>query len=175
MLSRGLVTVLLLGWSVASAQTASTKVLVATGKEVHTQNLSPGTWVCEGGERTTSGPPCSATTKRIYLGGMSNKLVYQEVKGSAADLLGGENITVVYGIFDSSFVGQMFGYFEWTVPGAQGKWQGTFTAVADQLKGLVINRAVGYGMGGRLEGQKLELYTVSAEGTATFVAQVTTK
>jgi hypothetical protein len=45
------------------------------------------------------------------------------------------------------------------------------------MRGLLINRAVGYGAGGKLEGLKLEYYAVSpGSGQAgLFVAQVTSK
>jgi hypothetical protein len=101
----------------------------------------------------------------------------QDITGSAADLLTGENITAVHGVLDGSYFGYLWGYFEWTVPGAGGKWQGSFTATADQMRGFLINKAVGYGNGGKLEGLKLEFVQVSPGSgqPAVWVAQVTTK
>jgi hypothetical protein len=178
MLKRVLAGVLLTGWAVASAQTAVSKVLVATGKQVAVQTMTPGTWVCEGGQVTTSGPPfCSPGTTKVAFTYMSTKYSMQDVIGSAADLLTGENITVVHGIFDGTYFGHMWGHFEWTVPAAGGKWQGTFTATADQIKGFLINNAVAFGNGGKLEGLKLEFTQVSpgAGQAAVWVAQVTAK
>ena len=173
-----LVIFFMLGWAVASAQTAPSKVLVATGKQVQTQLMSPGTWACEGGQLTTTGPPfCSPGTTKLSFSYMSSKYSMQDITGSAADLLTGENITAVHGVLDGNYFGYLWGHFEWTVPGAGGKWQGAFTATADQAKGFLINKAVGYGNGGKLEGLKLEFVQVSPGSgqPAVWVAQVTTK
>jgi len=178
MLRQVLVIFFVLGWAVASAQPGPMKVFVATGKQVQTQLLNAGTWACEGGERTTTGPPfCSPGTKKVYFSYMSSKYSMQDLTGSAAEMLAGENTTVVHGVFDGSYFGHMWGHFEWTVPALEGRWQGSFTATADQMRGLLINKAVGYGSGGKLEGLKLEVYHVTAGAgqPAFFVAQVTTK
>ena len=164
--------------AVALAQTTPSKVLVATGKQVQIALMSPGTWVCEGGQVTVTGPPfCSPGTKKVSFSYMSSKYSMQDIVGSAVDLLAGENITAVHGVFDGSYFGYMWGHFEWTVPGAEGKWQGSFTATADQAKGLLINKAVGYGNGGKLEGLKLEFVQISpgAGQAPVWFAQITTK
>jgi hypothetical protein len=178
MLRQVLVIFFLLGWAVASAQPGPVKVFVAIGKQVQIQTLSPGTWGCEGGQTTTTGPPfCSPGTKKIYFTYMSTKYSMQDVTGSAADLLAGENVTAVHGVFDANYFGHMWGHFEWTVPAAEGRWQGSFTSTADQTRGLNMMKAVGYGSGGKLEGLKLEFYYVNSGSgqPAYFVAQVTTR
>ena len=177
MLQRILVIFFMLGWSVGSAQPGPMKVFVGIGKQVHLQSVSPGTWVCEGGERRTTGPGCSAGTKKVHLSSMSNKYSMQDLTGSATDLLAGENTTVVNGVFDGNSVGHMWGHFEWTVPAAKGVWQGSFSSTADQARGLQMLRAVGYGSGGKLEGLRLELYYVNSGSgqPAYFFAQVTSK
>ncbi len=163
--------------TIASAQPGPF-VLVATGKEVQTKTLSTGSWACEGGQVTTSGPPfCSQGTKKVSFWNMSNLKTTQDVVGSAAAMVGGTNTTVVHGNFDGNYYGYMWGTFEWTVPEMGGVWEGTFAVTADQARGNVLNKAVGYGRGGKLEGLKLEFYGVSPGGglPATFVAVVTSK
>ncbi len=163
--------------AVAALAQPGPQVLVATGKEVHVQALSAGTRFCEGGQPATQGPPCSPGTKRIFLWNMSNQLDYQEVTGSAAAMLRGKNVTVVHGNFDENHYGHIWGTFEWTVPEMEGRWEGTFAATADQMRRIVINKAVGYGYGGKLEGLKLEFTGVNPGGLphAIFIARVTTK
>jgi hypothetical protein len=166
------------GWVAASAQPGPLKVFVATGRQVIVETRSPGFWECEGGERTTTGPPfCSPGSTHISFWNLSSLYKSEELKGSAADLIDGELTTFVNGDFDGKYFGHMFGTFEWKVPGMGGQWLGTFTAVADQMRGLVVNKAVGYGSGGKLEGLKLEFYQVTpgAGQPSAFVAQVSTK
>ena len=64
--------------AVALAQTTPSKVLVATGKQVQIALMSPGTWVCEGGQVTVTGPPfCSPGTKKVSFSYMSSKYSMQ--------------------------------------------------------------------------------------------------
>jgi hypothetical protein len=176
MLRQVLIVFFLLAWVVACAQ-SDPKVLVATGKEFHVQPINPGTWLCENGGLTGTSPPCGPTTTRVFFKDVSNKLAYQDVTGSAAAMLGGNNITNVQGNLDANYYGHMWGTFQWTVPDMGGRWEGTFSAVADQMRGIVINRAIGYGYGGKLEGLKLEFYAANPgkQGYSTFVAVVTSK
>jgi hypothetical protein len=179
MLKQILAILFLLGWAVASAQPGPLKVFVATGKIGQSQTMNPGTWACEGGQVTTTGPPfCSPGTQKVAFAFLSSKYAPPlEVTGSAAEMLDGENTTVVHGVFDGNFYGHMWGHFEWAVPAMGGVWQGTFTATADQVRGMLINKAVGYGSGGKLEGLRLEFTQVSpgAGQRPVFVAQVTAK
>ncbi|MFN0166900.1 MAG: hypothetical protein ACKV22_10765 [Bryobacteraceae bacterium] len=162
----------------ANAQPGPSKVLVATGQPVQLQLTNPGWWECEGGQKTTTGPPfCTPGTKNMWFWGLSSKYEFKKLSGSAADLLTGELITSVIGNFDSSFFGFMFGTFEWKVPGAGGTWLGSFTVTADQARGLHINKAVAYGSGGALEGLKMEYYEVNpgAGQPPVFIAVVAPK
>jgi hypothetical protein len=168
--------ILLLACAAAYAQPPGPFVLLATGKLVQVKSLSPGSWYCEGGQLTTTGPPfCSQGTKRMFFWNMSNKYAGQDVLGSAAAYVGGENVTTVHGNFDEYFYGYMFGTFQWTVPEMEGIWEGTFTTRADQMRGNVVNIAVGYGRGGKLEGLKLEIYQVTPGSGlgSSFIAVVT--
>ena len=172
MVNRVLIILLVLVVAVAYAQPPM-KVFVATGKEVHAQAISPGTWTCVDGGYTGSNPPCGPGTTRVLVQGISNKLVYQDVKGSAAAMLGGENISTVNANLDANYYGHLWGTAQWTVPDMGGKWEGSFAAVADQMRGIVVNRAVLFGYGGKLEGLKMEYYAVSFGGETNFVAIVT--
>jgi hypothetical protein len=160
----------------AFAQTGS-KVQVATGKVVLLSPVSPGTWICENGGLTGGSPPCGPTTTRVLVTGISNKYIQTDVTGPAAAMLGGINTTTVHGNFDAGYYGQMWGTFEWVVPDMGGRWQGSFTAMADQMRGVVINKAIGYGYEGKLEGLKLEFYQINPGGglPPTFIAIVTPK
>lgn len=151
----------------------SSKVLVAVGKEVRTETISPGTVTCENGQPTGQIPPCSPSTTKIVLRGMSNKYVAQDVSGTATAYLGGWNITNVNADLDSGWYGHMWGTAEWTVPDMGGVWQGTFSVVADQGKGIVVNKAIFYGSGGKLEGLKMEFYAVTMGTESTFIAFIT--
>ena len=178
MLRNFLLLFLILGLAAASAQPGPLKVLVATGTPAQVQLINPGWWECEGGQKTTTGPPfCSPGTKSSWVWGLSSKYEYKDLSGSAADLLTGVQITSVIGNFDSNYYGFMFGTFQWKVPGAGGTWFGTFTATADQMRGLLINKAVAYGSGGTLEGLKMEYTQVNPGGAPppVFVAVVTGK
>jgi hypothetical protein len=176
MLRKVLIIFFVLGWAVACAQPAS-KVLVATGKEFHIQNLNPGTWICQDGGFTGATPPCGPTTTRVFIKDVSNKLEYRDVTGSAAAMLGGNNVTVVQGNLDATYYGHMWCTFTWTVPDMGGRWEGTCSVVTDVMRGISINKAVGYGYGGKLEGLKLEFYAVNPGGLpySIFVATVTGK
>ena len=172
MLRQILIPCLLLGWSVAYGQPAK-QIFTATGKEVHDASLSPGAWTCVGGQPTGQMPPCSPGTKRIMVRDLSNRLVYQEVTGSAAPMLAGTNVTNVRGNFDQNYYGQLSCTFEWTVPEMNGRWEGTCSVTGSPLQGIIINRAVGRGHGGKLEGLTLEFYEVNlGQPYAVFVAAV---
>jgi hypothetical protein len=173
MLRQILIPCLLLGWSVAYAQPAK-QIFTATGKEVHDAMLSPGTWTCVGGQPTGQMPPCSADTKRILVRGVSSRLVYSEVFGSAAPMLAGTNVTNVRGELDGNYYGHLSCTFEWTIPEMGGRWEGTCSLTGFPLRGLAINRAIGRGHGGKLEGLTLEFYEVYMEGqqAAIFVAAI---
>jgi hypothetical protein len=162
-----------LGWAVSNAQPPE-KILTATGKEVHAEAINPGTWNCVGGQPTGLMPPCSPDTKRIIIQGVSNKYVYQDVTGPAAAMLKGENITRVHANLDGNYYGQLLCTFEWAVPGMGGRWEGNCNVTADQIRGIVINRAVAHGRGGKLEGLTLEFYAIHQDGLpySTFVAAV---
>jgi hypothetical protein len=165
-----------LGLAAAFAQTAS-KVQVATGNIALLAPVNPGTWNCENGGLTGTFPPCGPTTTRVLVRDISNKYIQTNVVGSAAALVGGVNTTTVNGNFDPSLYGHMWGGFNWEVPDMGGRWEGSFTAMADQMKGIVILRAVGYGYGGKLEGLKLEFFQENPGGglPPTFIAIVTPK
>ena len=151
------------------------KLLVATGLEIQTEALSPGTWSCDGGVFTGTMPPCSPGTTRIRVRDISNRHVYQEVTGTAAAYMGGSNVTYVHGDFDANFYGHMWGEFDWYIPEMGGGWEGTFTAMADQARGIVVLKGVGYGRGGKLEGLKIEILDLVLNGKATVTVTVTPK
>ena len=170
-----LLVMFLLVAAVAALAQPTPQVLVATGKEVRTETVAPGAVICGGGQPTGQIPPCSPTTTNIMIRGMSNKYVAEEVTGSAAAMLGGWNITFVNGDLDANWCGHLWGAAQWTVPEMGGVWQGVFFAVADQARGFVINKAMFFGSGGKLEGLKMDYYAVSIGGKTTFVAVVTGK
>jgi hypothetical protein len=148
------------------------KLLTATGKEYHAAMVDPGTWLCVGGQATGAAPPCSVGTKQIIIHGLSSRLVYTDVTGPAAAMLQGENITLVHANLDENYYGQLLCTFEWTVPGMGGRWEGTCNATADQMRGIVINRATAHGRGGQLEGKTLEFYAINQGQYSLFIAAV---
>ena len=176
MLHKFLATFLLLATAAALAQ-PSPQILVATGKEVHIQTKSAGTVICVGGEPTTQGPPCSPGTKRIFIISRMNVLEYQDVTGSAAAMLRGKNKTVAHCNLDENYFGHCWGTFLWEIPEMGGVWEGTWSAASDQGKRITINRALGFGYGGKLEGLQLEFDGVNPGGLphAVFIARVTSK
>ena len=173
---RVLVSFFLAGLAVAYAQPGQ-KVFTATGKEYHVQPLTPGKWVCVGGQFTgdvPGAPPCSPGTKSIIIHDVSNRLEYQDVTGSGAPMLDGWNVTHVTGNLDGNYNGKLWCTFEWTVPAMNGKWVGTCSVTTDQ--GGSVNRAEALGRGGKLEGLKLEFYAIddpSGQGYSIFVAAIT--
>jgi hypothetical protein len=173
MLHKFLVMFLLVATAVALAQ-PSPQVLVATGKEVHSATTSPGVVVCEGGQPSTQGPPCSPGTKQIWIWNVVNVSEYTEVAGPAAAYLKGKNTTVVHCKLDQNYVGLCWGTFEWEVPEMGGRWEGTWFAPGERAKGISINSASGYGYGGKLEGLQLKFDAVNPGGLSysIFIARV---
>jgi len=169
----------LAGWSVAHAQPSET-LFTATGKEVLKEPVNPGTWTCVGGYPTGTLPPCSQGTKRIIFHDVSNKYVYRDVTGSAAEWLGanneqnpGINVTHCWGNLDENYSGQLHCTFVWTVPEKGGRWEGTGSATGNPAVGILMNNAAAHGRGGQLEGKTLELHEVSIGFPyALFVAAV---
>lgn len=140
----------------AFAQTPS-KVPVATVKEVMTGVPSPGTLVCVGGTPATNpqGPPCSPGTRQVLISHRNSLFDLQEVTGSAAGLVKGQVSVVVHCNLDGNYYGYCWGHFEWTVPEAGGKWEGTWGGMHDLLTNTISYSATGFGNGGKLQGLQL--------------------
>jgi hypothetical protein len=141
----------------ATAQGPS-KVLVATAKEAITEIASPGTITCIGGAPSNNPQalPCSPGTKRVLVSYRVSRAAYQEIAGSAADLIKGQVETVVHCNLDADYYGHCWGHFVWTVPGAGGVWEGVWGGPHDLLTNVVSYTAVGFGVGGKLEGLQLK-------------------
>jgi len=157
------------------AQTPS-KVLVATGTEVITSVVNPGTLACIGGTPGTNpqGPPCSPGTTRIvfsYRNVLSN---YQQVSGSAANLIQGTNNIVTHCSLDGIGYGHCWGHFVLTVPGAGGQWEGSWSGMHDELTNTASYSATGYGYGGKLEGLQIRFeWATTGPGQPTvFIAKI---
>ena len=138
------------------AQTPS-KVLVATGNEVITNIVSPGAIACIGGTPGTDplGLPCSPGTTRILMSYHNILVNYQQVSGSAASLVQGTNNIVVHCNLDGGYYGHCWGHFVWTVPGAGGQWEGSWSGMFDMLTNTTSYSGTGYGSGGKLAGLQI--------------------
>ena len=139
------------------AQTPS-KVLVATGNEVITSIVSPGTIACLGGSPLTDpqGPPCSPGTARILISSRNELHSYQQLSGPAAPLFQGGTVNgVMHMNVDGTYYGHCWGHFVINVPGAGGQWEGSWSGVIDVLTNTISYTSTGYGYGGKLEGLQM--------------------
>jgi hypothetical protein len=154
------------------AQTPS-KVLVATGNEVLTSVVSPGTLACIGGTPTglwPQFPPCSPGTTRILFSYRNALFNYEQVSGSAASLLQGAINVVTHCNLDGNGYGHCWGHFVWTVPGAGGQWEGSWTGMFDVLTNNNSYSGTGYGYGGKLEGLQMRCeWAATGPGQPTVV------
>lgn len=170
-------TVRFLLWLAAAAAFAQpqSKVLVATGKEIMVDLLSPGTLACTGGTPTNNpqGPPCSPSTKQILISYRNSVAEYQDVSGSAAALIQGKNNIVAHCNLDGNYYGHCWGHFVMTVPAAGGQWEGTWSGMYDMLTNTVSYTAIGYGSGGKLEGLQMKYEgAYTGPGPGVFIARV---
>lgn len=139
------------------AQTSS-KVLVATGTEVITSVVSPGTLACIGGTPTglwPQFPPCSPGTTRILFSYRNALANYLQVSGSAASLIQGTTNIVTHCNVDANAYGHCWGHFVLTVPGAGGQWEGSWSGMFDVLTNNSSYSGTAYGYGGKLEGLQM--------------------
>jgi hypothetical protein len=142
----------------------SSKVLVATGHEVIASVISPGALACIGGTPTglwPQFPPCSPETTRILFSYRNALFNYQQVSGSAASLVAGTNNVVTHCNVDANGYGHCWGHFVWTVPGAGGQWEGSWSGMFDVLMNISSYTLTGYGHGGKLEGLQLRSESVA--------------
>ena len=140
------------------------KVLVATGTEVMTSIVSPGTLACIGGTPTglwPQFPPCGPGTTRIMFSYRNALFNYQQVSGSAASLVAGTNNVVTHCNVDANGYGHCWGHFVWTVPGAGGQWEGSWSGMFDVLMNTNSYTLTGHGYGGKLEGLQLRSESVA--------------
>lgn len=165
--------VLLLAPAAALAQ-PEPKVLVAVGKEVVVNVLSPGTLHCVGGTPTNNpqGPPCSPGTTRILISNRASVAQYQDVAGSAAALLQGQNTIVTHCVLDQNYYGHCWGHFAWAIPGAGGQWEGSWGGMFDMLTNSVSYSATGHGNGGKLESLRMQFEAAyTGPGPGFFIAR----
>jgi hypothetical protein len=165
------------------AQTAS-KVLVATGTDVITSVVSPGTIACIGGTPGTNpqGPPCSPGTTRFLMSYRNALGSHEQVSGSAASLIQGTYNIVTHCNMDGNYYGHCWGHFVLTVPGAEGHWEGSWSGVFDIATNNLSYSGTAYGNGGKLEGLQLRIEWAATgpgptgpEQRATFIARVSGK
>jgi hypothetical protein len=161
---------------VACAQ-QTPKVLMATGKEEMAQLLDPGSLDCVGGKPTGTPLQCTPGTTKVFLWNWVSTQRSQDVVGTAAALIGGQNKLVMNCNLDQTYYGHCWGIFEWEIPGAGGKWEGVWSGVSEYATNRVTYHLTGYGTGGQLEGLQIEKEGVWPGGTqlGTFVVKVTKK
>lgn len=142
----------------ASGQTPS-KVLVAAGTQVIKTVINPGNLFCVGGKPTglwPQMPPCSAETTRIQFSYRNALAENQQVTGSAAGLIAGTVNVVTHCNLDAKLYGHCWGHFEWEIPEAGGKWEGSWSGMFDPLTNTASYSGTGYGYGGKLEGLRIQ-------------------
>jgi hypothetical protein len=144
------------------------KFIYATGKEVGAPGGSNGTITCIGGQATgLAFPWCTPETKRIQVRGAIRFFSYQELAGPAAAFFAGTPRYVFNCNWDQNYAGPCWGTFEWPIAAKNGKWEGSFTADIDLLKGFVKGTVVGHGDGGELEDLKM-LYDILYPGGVAY-------
>ncbi|MBI4904444.1 MAG: hypothetical protein HY820_12455 [Acidobacteria bacterium] len=174
--SRHILPVLLLVGPAAHAQQLP-KVLVASGKEILVELLSPGELDCVGGQPTGRPLQCSPGTSRILLTNWVSVQGYEDVTGTAAAMTRGLNTIVMHCNLDRNYYGHCWGTFEWEVAEMGGKWQGVWSGIWDFAANRVSYHLTGYGSGGQLEGLRIEKESVWHGGTqsGTFVVNLLAK
>lgn len=154
------------------AQTPS-KVLVATGNEIVTSVVSPGTIACIGGKPLSDpqGPPCSPGTTRILVSYRNELHTYQQLSGPAASLFQDGTVNgVLHMNVDANYYGHCWGHFVISVPNAGGQWEGSWSGMIDMLTNTISYTSTGHGYGGKLEGlQMREEGASSGPGQPTVV------
>ena len=167
---------LLLLATAAWGQTQS-KVLVATGTQAMKTLVSPGALFCVGGAPTglwPQMPPCSPGTTRILFTYRNALFENQQVSGSAANLIAGTLNVVTHCNLDAYGYGHCWGHFEWEIPGAGGKWEGSWSGMFDVATNSSSYSGTGYGYGGKLEGLRIQCQwaDTAPDKPTTFIASI---
>ena len=151
------------------------KFVFATGQEVTSKIIDPGTATCIGGVATGDPyDPCH-NSHRVML---RHQVVQTELlpgaTGVAVPLLAGTNTETVDCNLDGRLRGYCWGVFEWKVD-AESTWAGVLSGTFDFSTFSFDIRLVGRGFGGVVDSMQLQ-YDVSYDGgydfTGDFVARV---
>lgn len=152
-------------------------LLTATGQEVNTAIVSPGTVECIGGTPLIPPPNpftmCSPGTTTIHLRDQHGQAAYQNLAGTAMDMLNGPNEVVTNCNLDGTMKGHCWGTFLWAVPD-KGTWNGVWSGEFDLQTFNIRYSAAGFGQGAALEGMNLMYDAVySGQPVGTFIVRVT--
>jgi hypothetical protein len=143
------------------------KFMSATGQEVTTNVIDPGTATCIGGEATGNiYDPCHGS-HRIMLKHQVVEAVVLTATGEAAPLLEGTDTVTIDCNLDGDLRGSCWGVFEWDVD-SDSSWAGGVSGTFDFSTFTFVYRMVGKGFGGIVDGMQLQ-YDVSYDGGYDFI------
>jgi hypothetical protein len=148
------------------------KFMTATGQELTSNVIDPGTATCIGGEATGNPyDPCHES-HRVMLKHQVVQAVLLAATGDAVPLLAGTNTITSDCNLDGGLRGNCWGVFEWKVD-AESTWAGVLSGSFDFSTFTFRYRLVGRGFGGIVDGMQLQ-YDASYNGgfTGDFVARV---
>ena len=143
------------------------RFIFATGEEVTSNVIDPGTATCIGGEAT--GDPYDPCHKshRIMLKHQVVQAELLEATGDVVPLLEGTNTITTDCNLDGNLRGNCWGVFEWQVD-AESTWAGVLSGTFDFSTFSFVYRLVGRGFGGIVDGMQLQ-YDVSYDGGYDFI------
>jgi hypothetical protein len=151
------------------------RFMFATGVEVTSNVIDPGTATCIGGEATGNPlDPCHGSHRIMLKHQVVQAQLLPGATGDAVPLLDGTNTITVDCNLDGHLRGSCWGVFEWEVD-AESTWAGVLSGTFDFSTFSFVYQLVGRGFGGVVDGMQLQ-YDVSYDGgydfTGDFVARV---
>lgn len=136
---------------------AADRFQMATGKELNTSVVAPGTVTCLGGEPAAPPMLCTPGTKQTHLRGQVVTAIYVDLAGEAAALIDGTNTILANCNLDESLQGPCWGTFRWEISAQGGQWEGAWSGQFDLANMVATYTAVGHGSGGALEGLQIKV------------------
>jgi len=144
------------------------KFMFATGEEVTSNVIDPGTATCIGGVATGDPfDPCHGSHRVMLKHQVVEAELLPGATGDAVPLLAGTNTITIDCNLDGSLSGNCWGVFEWQVD-AESTWGGVLSGSFDFSTFTFVYQLVGRGFGGVVDGMQLQ-YDVSYDGGYDFI------
>jgi hypothetical protein len=143
------------------------KFLLATGQEITSNVIDPGTATCIGGEATGDPYNPCVGSHRVFLKHQVVEATVLTATGEAGPMLAGTNTITTDCNLDGNLRGNCWGVFEWQVDD-DSLWAGTLKGTFDFSTFTFTYQLVGNGFGGVVDGMQFQ-YDVSYDGGYDFI------